>query len=70
MTLSLTADLQEPDHAVPVRRDARLHAVRCIASAGLKAVSDYRLLGFVPLKSLYDASDAVGKRVGRLLGGA
>jgi hypothetical protein len=36
-----------------------------MASAGLKAVGDYRLFGFVPLRSLYNASDAVGRAAAR-----
>ena len=35
----------------------------CIASAGLKAIADYRLAGLVPLETLFRASIAVGKMV-------
>jgi hypothetical protein len=37
-----------------------------MASAGLKAVGETRLLGLLPIRSIYNASDAVGKFVGTL----
>jgi len=33
----------------------------CIASAGLKAITDYRLAGLVPIETLFRASIAVGR---------
>ena len=69
-TLSLTADLKNRITPCQFGGTPDCTQCGCIASAGLKAVGDYRLLGFVPLRSLYNASDAVGKRVGRVLGPA
>jgi MoaA/NifB/PqqE/SkfB family radical SAM enzyme len=69
-TLSLTADLKSRVTPCQFGGTPDCTQCGCIASAGLKAVGDYRLLGFVPLRSLYDMSDAVGKRVGRALGAA
>lgn len=40
----------------------------CMASAGLKAVGDYRILGLFPARAIYEVSDAVGKTTGRMLG--
>lgn len=40
----------------------------CIASAGLSAVGDYRLGGVIPLRSLFGASQAVGKTVAKIRG--
>lgn len=60
-TLSLTADLK--NRVMPCQFGGTPDCAQCgcIASAGPKAVGDYRLLGFVPLHALYNASDAVGK---------
>jgi pyruvate-formate lyase-activating enzyme len=69
-TLSLTADLKSRITPCQFGGTPDCTQCGCIASAGLKAVGDYRLLGFVPLRSLYNASDAVGKRVGRVFGAA
>lgn len=65
-TLSLTADLK--NRITPCQFGGAPDCTQCgcIASAGLKAVGDYRLLGFVPLRSLYNASAAVGRAAGRL----
>lgn len=35
----------------------------CMAPAGLAAVGDYRLLGFVPVSSIYNLSDKIEKTV-------
>jgi len=35
----------------------------CIASSGLAAVGDYKLFNVVPLRTLYNASDRIGKAV-------
>jgi len=40
----------------------------CMASAGLKAVGDHRILGVFPVRAIYEASDAIGKRTARMLG--
>lgn len=62
-TLSMTADLKS--HVTPCQFGGTPDCAQCgcIASAGLKAVGDYRLFGIVPLRSLYNASDRIGKRV-------
>lgn len=69
-TLSLTADLKNRITPCQFGGTPDCKQCGCIASAGLKAVGDYRLLGFVPLKSLYNASDAVGKAANRFFRGA
>jgi sulfatase maturation enzyme AslB (radical SAM superfamily) len=60
-TLSLTADLKNRVTPCQFGGTPDCSQCGCIASAGLKAVGDYRLFGFVPLRSLYNASDAVGR---------
>lgn len=67
-TLSLTADLKNRITPCQFGGTPDCTQCGCLASAGLKAVGDYRLFGIVPLRSLYEASDAVGKRVGRVFG--
>jgi sulfatase maturation enzyme AslB (radical SAM superfamily) len=69
-TLSLTADLKNRITPCQFGGTPDCKQCGCIASAGLKAVGDHRLLGFVPLKSLYNASDAVGKAANRFFRGA
>ncbi|HWS55202.1 MAG TPA: radical SAM protein [Pyrinomonadaceae bacterium] len=65
-TLSLTADLRNRITPCQFGGTPDCTQCGCIASAGLKAVADYRLFGFVPLRSLYNASDAVGKATARV----
>lgn len=69
-TLSLTADLKSRINPCQFGGTPDCTQCGCIASAGLKAVGDHRLLGFVPLRSLYNASDAIGKTANRFLRGA
>lgn len=67
-TLSLTADLKNRITPCQFGGTPDCSQCGCMASAGLKAVGDYRLLGFVPLRAIYNASDAFGKTTARLLG--
>jgi sulfatase maturation enzyme AslB (radical SAM superfamily) len=64
-TLNVTADLQTRITPCQFGGNPDCSQCGCLASAGLKAVSDYRLLGFVPVSSLYNASNAIGKAVAR-----
>lgn len=66
-TLSLTADLRSRVTPCQFGGSPDCGQCGCIASAGLKAVGDYRLLGLVPLRSVYEASDAVGRTAAKLL---
>ncbi|HEX8071126.1 MAG TPA: radical SAM protein [Pyrinomonadaceae bacterium] len=65
-TLSFTADLKSRISPCQFGGNPDCAQCGCIASAGFKAVGEYRLLGFVPVKSLYQASDAIGKTTARL----
>jgi MoaA/NifB/PqqE/SkfB family radical SAM enzyme len=69
-TLSLTADLK--NRVTPCQFGGTPDCTQCgcIASAGLKALGDYRLFRIVPLRSLYNASDAVGRTAAKVFGGA
>jgi len=66
-TLNVTADLQTKITPCQFGGNPDCSQCGCLASAGLKAVTDYRLLGFVPISALYNASDAIGKTTARVL---
>ena len=65
-TVSFTADLKSRITPCQFGGTPDCTQCGCIASAGFKAVGEYRLLGFVPVKSLYEVSDAIGKTTARL----
>jgi MoaA/NifB/PqqE/SkfB family radical SAM enzyme len=65
-TLNLTADLENKVTPCQFGGTPDCSQCGCIASAGLAAVGDYRLGGLVPLRSIYNLSDKVGKTVKRL----
>jgi len=66
-TLSFTADLTSKITPCQFGGNPDCSQCGCLASAALKAVGDYRLLGFVPIGALYNASDAVGRAAARVL---
>lgn len=65
-TLNFTADLKTKIKPCQFGGNPDCSQCGCIASAGLKAIGDYRLLGLIPVKSIYNASDAVGKTAARI----
>lgn len=67
-TLSFTADLKNTIKPCQFGGKPDCKQCGCFASAGLKAVGDHRVLGLFPVRALYEASDAIGKRTARLLG--
>jgi sulfatase maturation enzyme AslB (radical SAM superfamily) len=67
-TLSITADLQGRILPCQFGGNPDCSQCGCIASAGLKAVGDYRLLGALPIKSIFFASDRIGAVIARMLG--
>ena len=64
-TINFTADLQSKITPCQFGGNPDCSQCGCLASAGLKAVTDYRLMGFVPVSPLYKASDAIGKVAAR-----
>ena len=62
-TLSITADLKTRITPCQFGGNPDCSQCGCMASAGLKAVGDYRLGGLVPLRSIYNLSDRIGKMV-------
>jgi hypothetical protein len=69
-TVNYTADLRSRIKPCQFGGTPDCTQCGCIASAGLKAVGDYRVLGLVPLGTLYRASDAFGKAAARVFRGA
>ncbi len=60
-TLSMTADLAGVITPCQFGGNPDCSQCGCMASAGLQAVGEHRLFGFVPVKSIYFASDRVGQ---------
>ncbi len=65
-TMSFTADLKGIITPCQFGGNPDCSQCGCMASAGLKAVGDHRLLGFVPLKTIFALSDQMGKKAGRM----
>lgn len=60
-TLNITADLQNKITPCQFGGNPDCKQCGCIASAGLNAVGDYRLLGLLPVRKIYQLSDKIGK---------
>lgn len=67
-TMNLTANLKGRITPCQFGGNPDCSQCGCMASAGLSAVGNYRLLGMLPLRQIFKASDQVGKTVGRLTG--
>ena len=65
-TVNVTADLKSRITPCQFGGTPDCTQCGCFASAGLKAVGDHRVLGFVPVSTLYRASDAFGKTAARM----
>ncbi|HXG91209.1 MAG TPA: radical SAM protein [Blastocatellia bacterium] len=68
-TVNVTADLRSRITPCQFGGTPDCSQCGCIASAGLKAVGDYRLFGFVPLKKIFFLSGRIGKNISRLRSG-
>ena len=64
-TLNVTADLKGRVTPCQFGGDPDCSQCGCMASAGLNALGDYRLMGFLPLRSLFFASDRVGRAINK-----
>lgn len=62
-TLSVTADLRSRITPCQFGGNPDCSQCGCMASAGLKAIGDYRVLGVLPVKSIYKTSDGVANAV-------
>jgi len=67
-TLSLTADLTHRVTPCQFGGTPDCSQCGCIASAGLKAIGEHRLFGFLPLSAIYKTSDHIGKTFSRIAG--
>lgn len=67
-TLSLTADLKGRITPCQFGGNPDCTQCGCIASAGLNAVGDHRLLGVLSLRSILNVSAEIGKATGKILG--
>jgi hypothetical protein len=65
-TLNLTADLKNRITPCQFGGNPDCSQCGCMASAGLKAVGDHRLLGLLPLRSIFNASDRIGKTADKI----
>ncbi|MEW6128853.1 MAG: radical SAM protein [Acidobacteriota bacterium] len=66
-TLNITADLKGRISPCQFGGDPDCSQCGCLASAALTAVGEYRLFGFVPVKSIFFASDRIGKKTKKVL---
>jgi hypothetical protein len=60
-TLNITADLRGRITPCQFGGNPDCSQCGCLASAGLNAVGDHRLLGFLPLRSIFNVSDQIGR---------
>ena len=65
-TLSITADLKSKITPCQFGGTPDCSQCGCMASAGLKAVGDRRLLGLLPVYTIYNTSDRLGKSLARV----
>ncbi|MFQ5768806.1 MAG: radical SAM protein, partial [Acidobacteriota bacterium] len=64
-TACFSSDLATPVSPCQLGGNPDCAQCGCMASAGLKALADYRLLGALPLRTLYEGSDRIGKLLAR-----
>lgn len=64
-TLNITADLKTKVSPCQFGGTPDCSQCGCIASAGLAAVGDYKLFNIMPLRSIYNLSDKIGKTIGK-----
>lgn len=60
-TMSISSDLKQRITPCQFGGNPDCSQCGCIASAGLKAVGDYQVMGVLPLRSIFLASDRVGR---------
>lgn len=66
-TLSVTSDLRSRITPCQFGGNPDCSRCGCMASAGLKSIGDIRALGFVPLRSIYNASDRIGRTAKKMI---
>ena len=68
-TLNITADLKGRITPCQFGGNPDCSQCGCMASAGLNAVGEHRLLGLLPVKSIFKMSDRIGRMTGSLRNG-
>jgi organic radical activating enzyme len=66
-TINFTADLTNRISPCQFGGEPDCSQCGCIASAGLNAIGERRLLKILPVRAVYEASDAIGKRAAKLM---
>jgi len=66
-TLNFTADLTNRISPCQFGGEPDCSQCGCLASVGLNAIADSRLLKIIPVRSIYNVSDAIGKRAPRIM---
>ncbi|MEW6731283.1 MAG: radical SAM protein [Acidobacteriota bacterium] len=64
-TINITADLKSRITPCQFGGNPDCRQCGCMASAGLKAIGEYRILGVWPVKTLYQISERIGKMATR-----
>jgi len=67
-TVNITADLKGQITPCQFGGNPDCAQCGCMASAGLQSIGDHQLLGFLPVKHIYFASDRIGQTVARVFG--
>jgi sulfatase maturation enzyme AslB (radical SAM superfamily) len=66
--LSITADLRNKITPCQLGGEPDCSQCGCMASAGMKSVGEYRVAGFVPLRSVFNFSERIGMGVKKVMG--
>jgi hypothetical protein len=66
-TINFTADLTNRISPCQFGGEPDCSQCGCFASAALNALGEHRLLQILPLRTLYQASDAIGKQTAKLM---
>jgi sulfatase maturation enzyme AslB (radical SAM superfamily) len=64
--LSITADLRNRITPCQLGGEPDCSQCGCMASAGMKSVGGYRVMGLVPMRSIFDVSERIGRGVNRI----
>jgi len=65
---SVTADLRSKITPCQLGGNPDCSQCGCMASAGMKSVGEYRVAGFVPLRSIFNFSERIGKGISKVMG--
>jgi MoaA/NifB/PqqE/SkfB family radical SAM enzyme len=66
--LSITADLRNKITPCQLGGEPDCSQCGCMASAGMKSVGEHKVAGFVPLRSIFDWSESIGKGIKKVMG--